>query len=131
MNNLTLVNMDIVKMIGTGINPTASLLYMTILSHRNNITGECCVTQEELAEELMMSDRTIRRNLNELKKYGFLDWEQKEKINHYSFPYDSIEHRQAVTYLISENPNQYSNVIKAAEAFKFIDKLKERCGCRL
>lgn len=77
------------------INPTAAAIYATIMGHRNGKTGVCYVTQATLAEECNTTERTIIRNLNELKIAGFLDWKKgsnfSSKANSYIFPLESFD----------------------------------------
>lgn len=43
-----------------------------------------------------------------------------------------IKRKEATDYLKARglNPNAYNNVIKTVEAFKFIEELEEKYGCR-
>lgn len=43
-----------------------------------------------------------------------------------------IKRNEAIKYLKAKglNPNAYNNVIKTVEAFKFIEELEEKYGCR-
>lgn len=95
MERKIILDANVFTRIAKEINPTAATVYATIIGHRNGRTGECYITQETLANELGMSDRTVRRNLNELKTNGFLDWKQgssfSSKANSYIFPLESFD----------------------------------------
>ena len=43
-----------------------------------------------------------------------------------------IKKNEAIKYLKAKglNPNAYNNVVKTVEAFKFIEELEEKYGCR-
>lgn len=80
---------EVVSEIVKILNASAAIIYLMLLGHRNGRTGECYVTQNTIAEETNLSDRSVRTSLNKLKEAGFLEWKQgssfSSKANSYIF----------------------------------------------
>jgi hypothetical protein len=56
----------------------AKLTAATLLMHRNRETGYCYATEETLALERNVTDRTIRNNLTELKSHSLVGWKPRK-----------------------------------------------------
>lgn len=95
MERKIIMDANILGEISKAINPTAATVYAIIIGHRNGKTGECYATQATLAEELGLADKTIRRNLEQLKEKGFIDWKKgssfSSKANSYIFPKETFD----------------------------------------
>lgn len=94
MNRKIILDAEVFTNIIKEINPTAAI-YATIIGHRNGSTGECYITQANLAKECKTTDKTIERNLKKLREKGFLDWKKgssfSSKANSYIFPCESFD----------------------------------------
>jgi hypothetical protein len=56
----------------------AKLTAATLLMHRNRETGYCYATEKTIALERGITDRGIRKNLEELKSHGLIAWEARK-----------------------------------------------------
>lgn len=74
MNNIFLkVNKDLFKL---GLNPTEILILAQVMEFNTN-TGNCFITDKQLAEQFGVSDKTISRSMKKLEDLGFITRETK------------------------------------------------------
>lgn len=126
---MVIANAELIEKIGREINPSAAFIYAVILGHRNGKTGECYITQANVAEKTGMTERTIIRNLNALKEAGYLDWVKgsnfSSKANSYIFP---EEKSSAEVSTIEKSKMTKKNKIEAIK--KNVNVKEEKIGSR-
>ncbi|WP_027098288.1 helix-turn-helix domain-containing protein [Clostridium paraputrificum] len=126
---MVIANAETIENIGKEINPSAAFLYVIILGHRNGKTGECFVTQANLAEKTGFGERTVRDNLRKLKEAGYLDWVKgsnfSSKANSYIFPKENTSKEVAT---IEKAKLTKKNKVEAIK--KNIDNKEIKIGAR-
>jgi hypothetical protein len=60
------------------LSDSAKLTALTLLMHRNRESQLCYPTQEIIALERRVSDRTVRNDLTELRSHGLVEWQPRK-----------------------------------------------------
>ncbi len=100
----------------------AKCLYALLLDYAWQ-KDSCFPGQDKLAKDLCISERTIRRDLIELKEYGLIDWNQrgKNKTNlYYILPIDTFDKSDQTKMTDPERTN-----LTAQDGTKMSDIIEE------
>lgn len=92
LNGFTKSNNTIMQQIFERTDATCYAVYMAILAHRNSQTNECFPSRQRIMELTKLSEKTIKRKINELFEAGFIKINSGKQgtANNYYFPLEDF-----------------------------------------
>lgn len=86
-------NNGVIRQITNQLNPQSALVYIILLSHKNNGVDSCYPSRSLLAEECGLSMAYIKVILRKLKEEGFIEIKSGTlgRTNRYYFPLEKFD----------------------------------------
>lgn len=105
-------------------------LYVTILAHRNALTGQCFPSREVLSREMNWSSSYIDKNLALLKKKGYIEIKSgmTHQSNCYYFPYEDFAEPENNINSANNSNNTNNNVQNKLSSRNFVKNNEIKTG---